>query len=97
MSFLYDKRTKQAIAWVWGIIVVVITFSMIIAYSGLTNYFSQQQTVASTAGSNATSAAAAGTTTPAVKTAPVTVSSTAPVSVQQSAPKAPAASWGFGN
>ena len=34
MSFLYDKRTKKAIKWVWGVVAVLIILSMIFAYSG---------------------------------------------------------------
>ena len=34
MSFLYDKRTKKTIKWVWGIVALFIILSMIFAYSG---------------------------------------------------------------
>lgn len=34
MSFLYDKRTKNAIKWIWAVIAVLIILSMIFAYSG---------------------------------------------------------------
>jgi len=34
MSFLYDKRTKKAIKWVWAVIAVLISLSMIFAFSG---------------------------------------------------------------
>ncbi len=34
MGFLYHKRTKTAIKWIWAIIAVVIAISMIFAYSG---------------------------------------------------------------
>jgi len=34
MSFLFHKKTKTAIKWVWGVIAVVIILSMIFAYSG---------------------------------------------------------------
>ena len=78
MSFLYDKRTKAAIAWIWGAIVVLITISMVIAYSGLTSYFQLQSQAAAvpptTAGANATPTAP-------VASAPLTVSSTGPVKV----------------
>lgn len=85
MSFLYDKRTKSAIAWIWGVIVVVITFSMIIAYSGLTNYFQQQGQVAATPATTTTA------TPPPVQTAPLTVSSTGAVKVQAVSPTKTAA------
>ena len=34
MSFLYDKRTKKAIKWIWGVVALLIILSMIFAYSG---------------------------------------------------------------
>jgi len=34
MSFLYDKKTKKAIKWVWIIIAALIILSMVFAYSG---------------------------------------------------------------
>jgi hypothetical protein len=34
MSFLYDKRTKKAIKWIWGVVALFIILSMIFAYSG---------------------------------------------------------------
>ena len=34
MSFLFHKKTKTAIKWVWSVIAVIITISMIFAYSG---------------------------------------------------------------
>jgi len=34
MSFLYDKRTKKAIKWVWIAAAVLIIISMVFAYSG---------------------------------------------------------------
>ena len=34
MSFLYDKRTKKAIKWVWILFAIIIALSMIFAYSG---------------------------------------------------------------
>jgi len=34
MSFLYDKRTKKAIKWVWVTFAIIIILSMIFAYSG---------------------------------------------------------------
>lgn len=34
MSFLYDKRTKKAIKWVWVTFAIIIAISMIFAYSG---------------------------------------------------------------
>lgn len=33
MSFLYDKRTKKAIKWVWILISILIALSMIFAFS----------------------------------------------------------------
>ena len=40
MSFLYHKRTKTAIKWVWVAIALVIIVSMIFTYSGGTSLFS---------------------------------------------------------
>jgi hypothetical protein len=34
MSFLYDKRTKKAIKWIWAVVALLIILSMIFAYSG---------------------------------------------------------------
>jgi len=34
MSFLYDKKTKNAIKWAWIVIAGLIIISMIFAYSG---------------------------------------------------------------
>ncbi len=34
MSFMYDKRTKKAMKWVWVVIASLIVLSMIFAYSG---------------------------------------------------------------
>ena len=34
MSFLFDKRTKSAIKWVWVGLAILIIVSMIFAYSG---------------------------------------------------------------
>jgi predicted nucleic acid-binding Zn ribbon protein len=34
MSFLYDKRTKKAITWIWAVIAVLIILSMVFAFSG---------------------------------------------------------------
>lgn len=34
MSFLFHKKTKKAIGIVWGVIAIIITVSMIFAYSG---------------------------------------------------------------
>ena len=73
MSILYDKRTKSAIKWVWGIIVVLITLSMIVVYSGLTSLFSQQPAAAQ--------AAPQQTTNTNVNAAPVTASTSAPVTI----------------
>jgi predicted nucleic acid-binding Zn ribbon protein len=34
MSLLYDKRTKKAMKWVWVVIAILISLSMIFAFSG---------------------------------------------------------------
>ncbi len=34
MSFLFDKRTKKAVKWIWVVLAVFIAISMIFAYSG---------------------------------------------------------------
>jgi len=34
MSFLYSKRTKKALKWIWVVIAAIIALSMIFAYSG---------------------------------------------------------------
>lgn len=34
MSFLYHKRTKAAMKWIWIVIAIIIAISMIFAYSG---------------------------------------------------------------
>jgi uncharacterized membrane protein SpoIIM required for sporulation len=34
MSFLFHKNTQKAIKWIWGVIAVLITISMVFAYSG---------------------------------------------------------------
>jgi len=34
MSFLFHKRTKKIIGYVWGGIAVIIILSMVLAYSG---------------------------------------------------------------
>lgn len=34
MSLLYHRKTKKAIKWIWGIIALLISISMIFAYSG---------------------------------------------------------------
>ncbi len=34
MSFLFHKRTKKVIGYVWGVIAVIIILSMLLAYSG---------------------------------------------------------------
>lgn len=39
MSFLYDKRTKKAIKWVWIVLASLIALSMIFAYSGGASIF----------------------------------------------------------
>lgn len=39
MSFLYDKRTKKAIKWVWMVIAALIVLSMVFAYSGGASLF----------------------------------------------------------
>lgn len=34
MSFLFKKKTKTVIKWVWGFFAVLIALSMLLAYSG---------------------------------------------------------------
>ncbi len=34
MSFLFHKKTKTTIKWIWGVIAIIIAISMIFAYSG---------------------------------------------------------------
>ncbi len=34
MSFLFHKKTKTAIKWIWGVFAVIIIISMVFAYSG---------------------------------------------------------------
>jgi hypothetical protein len=34
MSFLFQKKTKTAIKWIWSIFAILIAISMIFAYSG---------------------------------------------------------------
>jgi len=34
MSLLYHKHSKRIIKWIWGIIAVLITISMLATYSG---------------------------------------------------------------
>ncbi len=41
MSILFSKRAKGIIKWVWAIIAILITLSMIFAYSGGTEVVSQ--------------------------------------------------------
>jgi hypothetical protein len=38
MSFLFDKKTKTIIKWVWGGVAILIALSMIFAYSGGVGY-----------------------------------------------------------
>jgi hypothetical protein len=33
MSFLFHKRTKKALRWVWGVIAILIILSMVFAFS----------------------------------------------------------------
>ena len=33
MSFLFHKRTKKIIGYIWGIVAIIIIVSMILAYS----------------------------------------------------------------
>lgn len=40
MSFLFHKRTKTVIKWIWAVIAVAIIISMIFAYSGGAGIFS---------------------------------------------------------
>ena len=39
MSFLFSKKTKTAIKWVWGVIAILIILSMIFVYSGGSGIF----------------------------------------------------------
>jgi len=39
MSFLFSKRSKKAIKWIWGFFAILIIISMIFAYSGGTGVF----------------------------------------------------------
>ena len=40
MSFLYHKRTKKAMRWVWGVLAILIMLSMVVFFApGLTNLF----------------------------------------------------------
>jgi len=34
MSFLFHKKTKTIIKWIWAVIAVIIILSMVFAYSG---------------------------------------------------------------
>lgn len=34
MSFLFDKKTKSAIKWIWVVIAIAIIISMVLVYSG---------------------------------------------------------------
>jgi hypothetical protein len=34
MSFLFEKKTKTAIKWIWGVLALIIIISMVFAYSG---------------------------------------------------------------
>jgi len=38
MSFLFDKRTKKAMRWVWGVLAILIMLSMVVFFApGLVN------------------------------------------------------------
>lgn len=40
MSFLYHKRTKKILQWVWGVVAVLVSLSMVVFFSGgLVNLF----------------------------------------------------------
>lgn len=40
MSFLFHKRTKKVVQWVWGVIAVLVTLGMIVFFApGLANLF----------------------------------------------------------
>jgi len=39
MSFLFHKRTKSTIKWIWIVIAILIIISMVFAYSGGTGSF----------------------------------------------------------
>jgi len=34
MSFLFDKKTKKTIKWIWAFFAIIIAVSMVFAYSG---------------------------------------------------------------
>ncbi|MFM2381453.1 MAG: hypothetical protein RLZZ76_220 [Candidatus Parcubacteria bacterium] len=34
MSFLFEKKTKTTIKWIWTLLAIIIIVSMIFAYSG---------------------------------------------------------------
>jgi len=38
MSFLYHKRTKKILQWVWGAVAVIVTLGMVVFFSpGIAN------------------------------------------------------------
>lgn len=39
MSFLFDKRAKKAVKWIWAVVAILIALSMIFAYSGGSGLF----------------------------------------------------------
>ena len=42
MSFLFDKRTKKVLQFVWGFVAVIIALGMVIFFApGLANLFTQ--------------------------------------------------------
>ncbi len=34
MSFLFHKRTKKALQWVWGVVAVLVMLGMVFFFSG---------------------------------------------------------------
>jgi len=34
MSFLFHKRTKKVLQWVWGVVAVLVTLGMVFFFSG---------------------------------------------------------------
>jgi hypothetical protein len=34
MSFLFNKKSKKAIKWIWAVFALIIIISMVFAYSG---------------------------------------------------------------
>ena len=42
MSFLFHKRTKKILRWVWGVVAILVALGMVIFFSpGISNLFLQ--------------------------------------------------------